>query len=224
MKKISKFLNSAALLTLLLPGFLLAEGDHFPIGSEKDPIEEELFKDFDSEEASEIRDTVQNGSFFNDRIPIRYPASDHWIRKIENNFVEIEDGSGFKTDWHEARKASYWNHDNSIIITQNNSWFSSYAYRLIEPNSGQSIPIDLAQGPGKENPYLVQIASMDDRRGILFLTNGLCLIICPQDRHTFSRWHEGHPIIIGVNSGWQTDYNYLLIDVTTNNSVRAKQG
>lgn len=222
MKKVSKFLKSAALLTLLLPLFLLAEESHFPVGSEADPAEENLLLDFDSEEASEIRSVVQNGSFFNGNIPVCYPASDHWIRNINGTLIEIEDGSGFETDWHEARKASLWNHGNAIIITQNDAWFSKYSYRMIERNNGQSIPMNLVQGPAKDNPYLVQIATMDAKNGVLFLTNNLRLMICPQDRHTFSHWHEGQPIIIGLNSGWQTNYSYILINVSKNNFVRAK--
>lgn len=223
MRKTSKWLKSFILASALMPCFFLSANDHIIVGSDADP-ETGIVNDFDSEEAGECKDETQSGFFFYGQQPVYYPASDHWIMKVEgNNLIEIEDGSGFSCDSQEAQKAFRWNWKSPIAITQNRSWFSNYNYRIINQDSGESIPVNLTQGPLNESEYLVSISVINSSRTALALTNKMELTVCPQDLATFTRWHEGNAIIVGINSGWQSAYNFILINVEKNNFIRAKQ-
>lgn len=225
MKKASELLKSAALLALLLPSFLIAKGNHIIVGSEADP-QTEIVDDFDDEEASEYMVDAQTGYYFHGQQPVFYPASEHWVMGFAGNLVEIEDGSGFECDWYDGKKVLAWkqNKDRPLVtITQNRSWFSSYNYRIINRDNNESIVANLVQGPFDEGEYTVCISIMDRAHGAIALTNRMELDICPRDLHIFSNWREGHGIIVGINSGWQSQYETLLINVEKNNFVRAKK-
>lgn len=223
MKKVSKFLKSAALLTLLLPSFLLAEDQRVPVETPSELVE--IFDDFDSEEASECQDATRNG-FFHSYPAIYYPASSHWIMKISalGDSLEIENGAVFEFDAWDGEKALYWQTQTPITITQNRTWFSKYSYRIVEQNSGESIPANLKLGCYENSEYTYFLSIIDRNQGAVALTNHLNLSICPDDAKAFATWHEGQAIIIGINSGWQSrTYNLILINVNKNNFVRAKQ-
>lgn len=227
MNKTSKWLKSFILASTLLPCFFLTATNHIIVGTDEDPATE-IVNDFDSEEAGECKDETQSGFFFYGQTPVYYPASDHWIMHFNGSLIEIEDGSGFSCDVAEGQKVHHWNWKSPITITQNRSWFSSYKYRIFDQNTGESIPVNLTQGPLENtsdftNTYLTCVSVINRSRSALALTNKMELDVCPQDIATFSRWHEGNAIIIGVNSGWYSAYSLLLINVDKNNFIRAKQ-
>lgn len=225
MKKSSKFLKSAALLALLLPAFLIAESGHLIVGSEADPQIERVDA-FDEEEASECLDEAQSGFYFHGTQPVFYPASEHWIMEFTGNLIEIEDGSGFECDWHEGRKVLSWKRQTDrplVTITQNRSWFSGYNYRIVNRENGETVAVNLVQGPFEDSEYTVCISIMDRVHGAIALTNRMELDICPRDLHIFANWRENNGIIVGINSGWASEYETLLINVEKNNCVRARK-
>jgi hypothetical protein len=222
-KKNSTFLKSLAVATLLLPSFLLAEDDHIAVGAAPESIE--ILDDFSSEEASECQEATRNG-FFNNYLPISYPAASHWIMNIllTENHVQIEDGSYWELDSSDARKILYWNKEIPIVITQNRSWWSRHSYRLIEQTTGESVCATLKRGPSRDSEYTKFISIIDRNQIAVALTNSMSLLVCPDDARTFERWSEGQAIIIGNNGGWQNEaYPLLLINVNNNNFVRARQ-
>jgi hypothetical protein len=222
-KKNSPFLTSLALVTLLLPNFLLAEDDHFAVGTAPKPIE--ILDDFSAEEASECQEATRNG-FFNNYLPVSYPASSHWVMKIlrNENLVQIEDGSCWELDSSDLKKIFYWNKEIPIVITQNRSWWSRHNYRLIEQTTGESVCVTLKKGPIRDSEYTKLISIIDRNQIALALTNSMSLLVCPDDAKTFEYWYEGQAIIIGNNGGWQNEtYPLLLINVNNNNFVRARQ-
>ncbi len=222
MKNVSKILKSLAVISLLTPSLLIAEGERVPVGKPTEQIV--ISDDFDSEEASELKEITRSG-FSSDYPPVYYPSSCHWIIKVSAlaDSLEIEDGSVWELNSRDGYKALYWKSRNPILITQNTSWFSNYKYKIVNQQSWESVEANLQFGPYSQGEYANFITIMDRRNRALALTDTSNMEICPQDAATFNNWTEGHAIIIGVNSGWQSYYDLLLINVNMNNFVRARQ-
>jgi hypothetical protein len=222
MKIFPKIFKLLAVFSILAPTFLLAEGERVLVGEPKEQIE--VLDDFDSEEASEFKDITRSG-FSNQYPPVYYPASCHWIIKISalGDSLEIEDGSVWELNSRDGHKALYWRSRNPIMITQNTSWFSNYKYRILNQQSGESIESNLVLGPFAQGEYTNLISIMDKHNGALALTDNSNLQICSSDLKTFYNWSEGQSIIIGVNSGWHSHYDLILINVNMNDFVRARQ-
>lgn len=224
MRKHSLFFKSLALLTIVLPLCLAANGKRVDQETREKTIP--IVDDFDAEEASECPNAHRSGFFFSNYPPVYYPASSHWITSMSvlGDSLDIEDGSSWELDPWESSKAVYWKLKTPITITQNTAWFSKYYYRLVDQTTGQSIPANLKLAPFEDSEHANFISFLDRRQGGVALTNGLNFMVCPKDERVFSVWQEGQAIIIGTNAGWQNEtYNLILINVYKNTFVRAKQ-
>lgn len=180
----------------------------------------------------------KNVSLINDRCsayifdsypPVYYPSSIHWLSSISafGDSVELEDGSVWKVSYYDQYKANHWRSRDPLIVTQNHRWFSKYAYRIINKTTGASIETNLHFGPIKNGELSLYITSIDPIQQNIQLTNGREEIshweICSKDGEEFARWEPYHSVIVGYNSGWDSHYECILINVTVNNFVRAKQ-
>lgn len=157
--------------------------------------------------------------------PVYYPSSYHWLVGVSvvGDSVELENGSVWRTSPYDGRKALSWRVSDPLAITQNTSWFSRYTYRIINKNTHSSIEADLFLGPIQNGEYTLYVVALDGNRGEMMLTDNSHWEVCPSDAPIFSNWAINDAIIIGFNSGWESNYEGLLINVTTNNFVRAKQ-
>jgi hypothetical protein len=210
-------MKSLALLILLLPALLLADG-HEEIGVRKPIIAQPT-------ETGEKEQEAHCGFIF-DRYPQVYFASNvHSLVAISalGDSVEIEDGSTWKVSAYDGYKALNWRTTDPIMITQNNRWFSTYAYRIVNRNSGTSIEANLFLGPIKNGQYSRYIQEIDLSRGILKLNDNTHWEIASNDQAIFREWMANDSMIIGYNSGWDSSCEGLLINVTMNNSARARQ-
>lgn len=222
MKKTSHFLTSLAAISMLLPAFLSADEERVPVGER---VEQSISEDFDSEEAGEISENIRSGFLDEYYPPVYYPASCHWMMKVSalGDSLEIEDGSVWEINSSDGYKALHWKMRDPLIITQNRRWFSSYDYKIQNKTTGSTVDVNLKLGPFENGQYTNYIAIMDRRKGELALTDSSNWEICPRDRSLFRNWKENQAIIIGVNTSWESSYDILLINVNTNNYVRAKQ-
>jgi hypothetical protein len=236
MKKPSRAIQSFALIALLSPLFLFAETEEGRIlvgersslppnansESEAATIQEESFGDRE-----------QNDSWLSyifDRYPSAYyPASIHWLSAVAafGDSVELEDGSTWKVSSYDQYKANTWRTQDPLVVTQNHRWFSKYNYRIINTTSGAMIEANLHFGPfknGKDTPY-VSFIDFDEYE--VHAINGKGEVthwdICSKDRQNFDGWDLNDALIIGHNSGWDSRYECILINVNMNNFVRAKQ-
>ena len=216
--------------SLILTTSLFAEEERIVVGTAPETIE--IAPDFDSEESGDFNEEFRSGFQFDEYPPMYYPFSCHWISKISafGDSLEIEDGSVWELDPTDGYKALHWRSRDPLVITQNRAWFSEYNYRIINKtkefslsNTSRSVTANLKLGPFENGEYTNFIAIMDRLKGELALTDSTNLEVCPRDRSLFRNWKEGQAIIIGVNSGWESSYDLILINVNTNNFVRAKQ-
>ncbi len=218
MKTATNLLKSLAVLTLIAPAFLVAQ-DHEDIGTRK-PTQENVQEEprGDGEEAQ--------CNFLFDRYPQVYvPNNIHTLVAVSalGDTVEIEDGSVWKVSTYDGSRAQGWRSTDPLMITQNNRWFSSYAYRIVNQNTNTSIEANLFLGPIKHGQYSRYISDMDTTRGLIKLTDTTHWEISSGDLAIFRDWAVNDSIIIGYNSGWDSSSEGLLINVTMNNYVRARQ-
>lgn len=160
----------------------------------------------------------------------RYPAISNsgafrWKKIVSPNgeSVELDDGSVWKVNKYDGYKVLSWKVSDELVITQNHRWFTSYQYRIINQATGTSIEANLFLGPIVNGIASRYASSIDFHNGLALLTDGTQWEICPSDFSLFANWANGDAIIIGFNSGWDSKYDGLLINVNMNQSVRAKQ-
>jgi len=155
-----------------------------------------------------------------------FPPSCHWMTAFSalGDALETEDGacwgiepSYFKSD------VFYWSSRDPLTLTQNHNWFSSYPYKFVNLNTGGSVAVHLSLGPILENPHCKLIAQLDFHRYVAVLTDGSRWEICPRDASLFFKWILNDCIIIGSNSGWESNYNSILINTNMYQHVRARQ-
>jgi hypothetical protein len=217
---------------LVLPAALLIADEHAIVNSR--PISPDLTARMQSERESEQAQNANSATDHNEEIagyyladypPVYFPPSCHWLGAISalSDSLQIEDGSMWQIDPYDAYKIRNWFANDPLIVTQNRSWFSTYQYRIINQNTGYSIDVNLIEGPVLNGEYSRQIAALDTFRGEIVLTDNTRWTISRRDAYLLPTWERGDYIITGINSGWDSDYNCILIDVATNNFVRAKQ-
>ena len=205
-----------SLLAFLIPTLLLAEAEHEEIGKRIVP----------KVESSEDEMQQKQANFIYDRFPMVYVGNDvHTLVAVSalGDSVEIEDGSVWKVSTYDGFKAKGWRSSDPLTITQNHSWFSSYTYRIVNRNTGASIDANLFLGPFTNGAYSRYVQSIDLTQGLVTLTDNTHWEVSDSDKSTFRNWMANDSVIIGVNTGWDSACEGLLINVTTNNHVRAHQ-
>lgn len=218
------------LIALLASGLLMAANEErSPVGVRSLPAEVIAEKEAetatetskDEELSEEDTRATSNGFLFPGN---GYSYAEHYIHGISyhGEQVELEDGSVWKVSCCDRYKVSAWDSRDPITITQNTSWFSSYAYRLINQFTGSSVEANLFLGPVVNGLYTHYI-NWIDYSGAVMLTDGSQWQISLRDLSTFRYWAYDDTIIIGTNSGWDGSCNAILINVTMNNFVRAHQ-
>ncbi len=179
--------------------------------------------------AAELPIRESCGYIFDAYPPLYYPVSMHSLIGVSalGDSVELEDGSVWKISRYDGYKALGWRSNDPLTITQNHRWFSIYAYRIINQNTGACLEANLFLGPLEHGQHTLYITGIDRISGDLVVTNGsgesIRWEISSSDIAAFQNWDLHDAIIIGQNSGWNTDCESLLINFNMNNSARAKQ-
>lgn len=158
--------------------------------------------------------------------PVYYGPGEHCIVGVSafGDSLEIEDGSQWKIAPYDKSIIESWSTQDPILIIQNNSWFSPYSYRIVNPATHTSIAANLFQGPFQNGAYTRYIMAIDPMRGEVRLNDQTKWQIAWNDYEIFREWQPNDAIIIGYNSGWNSSLCHgLLINVTLNRCVRAEQ-
>ncbi len=169
------------------------------------------------------------GYLFDEYPPLYYPASTHSLIGVSalGDSVELEDGSVWKICRYDGYKALGWRSNDPLTITQNHQWFSRYAYRIVNENTGVCLEANLFLGPLAYGKHTMYITGIDRMSGELIVTNGsgesIHWEISANDFDLFQNWALADAVIIGQNSGWDSECEALLINVNMNVSVRARQ-
>ncbi|HSX26684.1 MAG TPA: hypothetical protein VLE89_06730 [Chlamydiales bacterium] len=214
-----QFLKSAAFLSLLTPVLLLA--DHVEVGTR--PMSPDDRPEGEVVQADEMEG--RNGFVFDRYPPVYYSACYHSLIAVSatGDQVELEDGSVWKINSYDGYKALNWRTTDPLTITQNHRWFSSYTYKIVNKNTGSSVEAKLFLGPVKDGEYTKYIYTLDKDRGEIYLTDTTHWEISSGDSYIFRDWAPNDSIIIGSNTGWDSKCESILINVTMNNFLRAKQ-
>lgn len=230
-----KLLKFFALLTLIAPTLLLADGEsHIAIGSR--PMSEEAAAQIEAEKEQQIdaeeEGTLETAGFIFDRYPpVYYSNSHHWLVAVtvldnDKYTLEFEDGSVWKINSYDGVKALNWRANDPLTITQNNRWFSRHDYRIINKSNGTSVEANLFLGPIEQGQYSRFIIGVDHTRREILLSDNTHWEVSYLDASILKDWALNDYIIIGTNSNtsiWDSGSDVLLINVNMNNSIRAKQ-
>jgi len=237
MKNVSKFLKSFALISLILPTFLMADDEgHVPVGTrqmspdasaqmELNQAAEGAGEESQPSTTCNEKEEARCGFIYDRYPPVYYPNTYHWLIAVSalGDQVEFEDGSVWKINSYDGYKALNWRSNDPLTITQNSRWFSSYTYKIINKNTGTSIEANLFLGPIKNGEYTRYILAIDPTRGEVMLTDSTHWEVSSGDSYVFRDWAINDSIILGSNTGWDSSCEAILINVTMNNFVRAKQ-
>jgi hypothetical protein len=165
------------------------------------------------------------GFLFDRYPPVYYPSAVHWLIAVSGigDSVELEDGSVWKINSHDGYKAVQWLSSDPLTITQNHRWFSRYSYRIVNQNTGSSLEANLYLGPIRNGEHTRYIEAIDLAQGALLLSDRTHWEVSYLDLAEFRNWAHGDAVIIGINSGWDSHSESLLINVNMNNFIRVKQ-
>ncbi len=169
------------------------------------------------------------GYIFNAYPPVYFPASTHWLSAVSaiGDSVELEDGSVWRISRYDGQKALSWRLNDPLTITQNHRWFSSYNYRIINQNTGASLEANLFLGPLQYGEHTLYICAIDRVSGYLLLLDSQGETtqweISSGDSDPFQDWVVNDAVVIGQNSGWDASCESILINISMNDFVRARQ-
>jgi hypothetical protein len=133
---------------------------------------------------------------------------------------------GDETVWTVAPYSAYiadrWHEDMPIVI-ELNSW-SHYRYRLKNWATFESVPVELALGPFKENCIL--ITDINYYKDQVALSNGSFWRIGYKfwdQTSSFKNWQPGQAVLIGESDKWLSS-PYILININENDYVHVNIG
>jgi hypothetical protein len=180
----------------------------------------------DSIPSEQINAEEMTCGYFFERYPkIYFSASTHRLSGVSvlGDTLEMDDGSVWKINPSDKEKAFEWRSNDPITITQTNRWFSNYKYQIINQTNNSTIEVNLFLGIYKSGPFYRYITSINYQEGIIFLSDYTHWEISYLDRSLLNKWIVGDAIIIGVNTGWDSKCEGLLINTNENNCIRVRQ-
>ena len=134
--------------------------------------------------------------------------------------VELEDGSIWNVCSYDRYKTLDWMTSDLIIVVPNQTWFSSYNYKMININTGAEVQVNLAFWPVFNGIFTHWIIAIDRINLEICLEDGSVWSISSWDRSTFNEWLPNDTVIIGHNNGLFKQSNpNILINVRKDNFV-----
>lgn len=220
MDKFGKILGlSAALLTTAL----FADQNESAI-----PIRD--LKQIVAKESKQLPKKIKTKLFFESSIPpLCFPEDYQLLRDVyplKNSTEDImgnitlEDGSNWKVRSSHVYRLTKWQPGHRIVITQNNSlFFTKFPFRLINYTLKESIDVKAYQGPDSRGVRINYIQAIDYDRGEIIFHNGRRGILCSSNYSTYKSWKNGDVISTGINTEWGSDYNHILINMSSKEQV-----
>ncbi len=166
----------------------------------------------------------------------------YFITKIEPSdthkslFFTLNDSSIWETAYENLEELLKFEPNDFFIITINNNWFYQkksclkkwifkesldFSFRLINPTTHKAINANNLFLPLINHPEARFIHDLDLQKQSLTINNNLVFMLHDKDFPTYKNWTAGDSIIIGQNHKFFTKYRFLLINLNTNNYVRA---
>jgi hypothetical protein len=154
-----------------------------------------------------------------------FPINSHWLIGIAdtNRSLEMEDGSHWEVSASDGYILRNWRREDSLVITPNYSWLSSYDYYISNKTNGTFVSANLYVGPLAFGPYSHWIVDIDYFGGHVYLENQMVWCVNPQDNYVLKDWAINDHIIFGLYDSWFSSYDHILINVNMDDHVRVKQ-
>lgn len=135
----------------------------------------------------------------------------------------MEDGSYWQVSASDWNTVLSWRVGDTLAISAHHSYFSPYAYLVLNATTESRIFANLIAAPTAFGPNTHWIVAIDPCNGHLFLENGSSWCISSNDDYALSSWEINDPVILGINDQWLSCYDAILINVNQNSFVRGRQ-
>jgi hypothetical protein len=153
-----------------------------------------------------------------------HPGAIHWpiALGLFGEKVELEDGSIWSVSSSDSYKTLNWLISDHLVITPNHDWFSIYAFRIHNQNTGISVAANLTLylNPAFHSVYNHRVISYDDILKMIWLEDGSVWSVSSYDYSP--KWQVGDTVFIGINDGWLSSSRpNILINANLLHYVRA---
>lgn len=138
--------------------------------------------------------------------------------------VELEDGSIWAVRSSDKHKTLNWWTDDIVVITQNDAWFSSYDYAIVNITRGVEVKVNMLTGPFYNGIHTHWITAIDYSNNMLYLEDGSIWDIggtWASYSDVLNTWLPNDTIIIGLNGDGNPVTPNILINVNTNTWAKA---
>lgn len=146
-----------------------------------------------------------------------YPYTAHYVTGTTAycESAELEDGSLWYIDpAYRHRIDGNWFTTDPVVIIPYSSWFSTYAYQIVNLNTSVSVPVKLRMGPYYEGKDTRWIAALDRNTREVWLNDGSYWVMSSLDYSVFAQWMINDTIIVGMNTdSFASSYPNILINV-----------
>lgn len=167
---------------------------------------------------------VKTKAFFSFDPVVFLPEDGHFLisASTQRKAITFEDGSVWKVSNSDLYKLLNWKSNDFLFVTQNRSWFSSYPYRIINHTTKEAVEAYLYEGPVINGEHSNYIFAMDFDVGEIVFADNKVWDLCEADYSTYRNWALDDLIIVGINTGWRSEYTHILINATLDSWVRAR--
>ncbi len=154
-----------------------------------------------------------------------FPINCHWLMGVADTgrSIELEDGSHWEVSPTDAYILRGWRRDDSVVITPNYSWFSSYDYYITNKSTTTFVKANLYVGPLNFGPYSHWVVDIDYLNGHIFLENQMIWCVNPQDGYVLKDWAVNDHVIFGIYESWLSPFDHILINVNMDDHLRVRQ-
>lgn len=118
------------------------------------------------------------------------------------DLIETEDGARWVVYPNDRFKTYNWLTSDSLKITPNRAWFTTYAYRITNINTSESIQVNLVDRPIYNGVYTYYIIGIDYTQQQICLNDGSIWNLSGYDYNMFKSWIINDTVILGHNDGW----------------------
>lgn len=171
------------------------------------------------------------GFFDNQYPPLVFDQYVHNLSAVSilGDYLIIEDGSQWSVKPGCADEIFTWKEKDPVFIILNDSFISfhlrGYKYKMINKRKNTCAEVKLYLGPLLNNPYSLQILSLNPITLEVMLSDNSIWKCDPSQYYLFDKWLAGDGIIVGTNvKGWfNASYNNLLINVNLLEEIRSNR-
>lgn len=151
---------------------------------------------------------------------IRFPGAFHKIARLNGAHLELQDGSMWSVSKPDTVRG--WEKNDRLLITQNQTTFSTYRYALVNVELKLAVPISLTREPTPKDKGIFFVKEVDRSNDILTLNDNKHWVVHSSDRGDFRKISENDRIIIGVNTALVEEKSpYIIIDTHNHTCVRS---